>query len=400
MDRRQFLNPVAVSSLGLAGGRVLESDLLARESAAAGAGAFDAPATTVPAARPLVRAKSRRRLLRMSGYRPRRPTLYRVWNQGMALALIVFSLPLLVVISVALALTQGPRNVFYMGERIGLNGRPFRIIKFKTLKDAAVTATADRVLPKDSNLETTLGRPLRETRLDELPQLFNVLFGTMNLLGPRPVRAAIAERWRPLIPNYDKRFAVRPGLIGYTQALMPHSTAKTVRARLNAILCDRPVDLVQEALFLFITAASVGLWSLDVAVRLVRGALGLPTRSYAERRGLIELSGMPKPLDDAGLRLLRLDRSKAEVVASRPLAADGQGVDLILRHRHRRQLGGRSAIAGGKAVRCRGVVLSCEPRPRGMEKAYHHTIAYSHESPFQEYLIERYFLGTVLVRSS
>lgn len=398
MDRRQYLNPVAVSAFGLAGGRVLESDLLARESATAGPGAFESPATTMPAARP--RARSRRRLLRMSGYQPRRPALYRVWNQGMALGLIIFSLPLLIVISVALAVTQGPRNVFYTGERIGLNGRPFRIIKFKTLKDAAARATADRVLPKDSDLETTLGRPLRETRLDELPQLFNVLFGTMNLLGPRPVRAAIAERWRPLIPNYDKRFAVRPGLIGYTQALMPHSTAKTVRARLNAILCDRPVDLVQEALFLFITAASVGLWSLDVAVRLARGALGLPTRSYAERRGLIEVSGVAESLDSADLRLLRLDRSKAEVVASRPLAADGQGVDLVLRHRHRGSSSVRRAgAAGGKAVRCRAVVLSCEPRPHGKEKAYHHTIAYSHDSPFQEYLIERYFLGTVLVRA-
>jgi len=341
----------------------------------------------------------------MSGYQPRYPVLYRLWNQGIALGLIVFSLPLLVLLSVALALTQGSRNVFYTGERIGLNGRPFHIIKFKTLKDTASKATANQVLPKDSGLETALGRPLRESRLDELPQLFNVLFGSMNMLGPRPVRAAIADQWRPLIPNYDKRFSVRPGLIGYTQALMPHSTAKTVRGRLNAILCDRPVNLVQEVMFLCITAASVGLWSVEVAVRMARKSLGVPMRSYAERRGLIEVAA-PKadaaePQVCSAARLIRLDRGKAEVLASRPLAAKGQDVDLILRRRRSGVLTASGGPGGGKAVRCRAVVLSCHSMPgQGVTKAYHHTIAYTSNSPFQEYMIERYFMGTVLVRAS
>ena len=97
------------------------------------------------------------------------------------------------------------------------------------------------VLPADSGIETPLGAFLRETRLDELPQLVNVVLGHMNICGPRPVRPEMAAIQRTRIAGYDLRFRVRPGLIGHTQAYMHHGTSKALRARYNNILCRAPV---------------------------------------------------------------------------------------------------------------------------------------------------------------
>lgn len=176
-----------------------------------------------------------------SGFMPRDWIWHRVYNFAIAFLLILLALPALILISVMLLATQGT-GILYRGERIGRNGRPFHILKFRTLDDRkAADLTRDRVLPSDSGIETPMGRFLRECRLDELPQLFNVLLGDMNICGPRPVRPEIAEVGRRTIPGYEKRFLVKPGLIGPTQAFMSHDTSKRIRARYNAVLCSAPV---------------------------------------------------------------------------------------------------------------------------------------------------------------
>jgi hypothetical protein len=80
---------------------------------------------------------------------------------------------------------------------------------------------------------TKTGKFLRDTRLDELPQLFNILKGDMVLIGPRPERPAIYEKICRNIRNYDKRFSVKPGLIGYSQLLTPHNTPKAIRTLID-----------------------------------------------------------------------------------------------------------------------------------------------------------------------
>src|SRR3546814_779337 len=117
--------------------------------------------------------------------------------------------------------------------------------------------TRHQVLAEGSNLETPLGRFLRYTRLDELPQLINVLMGDMNLMGPRPVRPEIADVVGGSITQYDLRFSVKPGLVGYTQCLMLHGTPKRMRNRLNARLCKQPASPLRELVFVAITGVAV-----------------------------------------------------------------------------------------------------------------------------------------------
>lgn len=329
----------------------------------------------------------------MSGYRPTRPVLYRLWNLAMVSVLILLSLPLIALIALALVVTQGPRNVFYRGLRIGQHGKPFHIIKFKTLRDEVAQLTRDRVLPPGSRMETRLGKPLRETRLDELPQLFNVLFGDMNMLGPRPVRPSIAEQCRKTVPNYDVRFEVKPGLVGYTQALMPHSTDKAIRARVNAVLCRRKVHLMQEVLFIALTALSVLRWTGRVAWRAV-AAFFWP--SFAGGRLCRGVARINAPgLAEHDLRLVHIDNEVLHVETTRslPVGIGTHTHNLVL---CRRRLFGTE----DKAARCTAVVLASEevrPGRRRSDRLYRYTMRYCPTSMFQKYLIERYVIGSVLV---
>lgn len=340
------------------------------------------PAASPPCASPVPRSR-RRRLVRMSGYQPSSPVLYRLWNLALVLPLILLTLPLIVLIAAGLALTQGPRNIFYFGPRIGQHQRPFFIIKFKTLRDEAARLTRDRVLPVNSRLETLLGKPLRETRLDELPQLFNVLVGDMNMLGPRPVRHAIAEQARAQIPNYDIRFTVKPGLIGYTQALMPHSADKAIRARVNALLCRRPVDLVQEVVFVALTGMAVLRWVGRVTARMLGGLFGRPD-DRAPHRGEVRFEA--PGLADIPLELVHISDETLRVVTDRPLALSKGPHELVLRRGYR-------LCNRAKTARCSAILLATEESGG----RWCHTLRYGTASPLQRYLIERHFIGSVLV---
>lgn len=194
----------------------------------------------------IVSPRTRRRLPKQIGFKPGYPLAYRAYNVVAALLILTGALPFLLVISLALLATQG-REIFYGGPRLGKDLKIFRIYKFRTLNTAAAARiTGDRTLPSNSGLETPLGKFLRDTRLDELPQILNVLRGDMNLCGPRPVRPEIAAIERARIPGYDMRFTVKPGLVGPAQALMSHGTSKRIRALFNNTACRRPVSMKAE----------------------------------------------------------------------------------------------------------------------------------------------------------
>jgi lipopolysaccharide/colanic/teichoic acid biosynthesis glycosyltransferase len=124
-----------------------------------------------------------------------------------SLALIVLFFPLLVLAGVLVLLDVGP-PIFFWQERLGRNGRPFLIYKFRTLK-APFDATGHQTA--GSRRPSAVGRFLRATRLDELPQLLNVLFGEMSLIGPRP----LLPEDQPT--NTSLRLSVRPGISGWAQ---------------------------------------------------------------------------------------------------------------------------------------------------------------------------------------
>ena len=191
------------------------------------------------------------------GFRAANPLIYRIYNIVLAITLLVVLSPVLLAVALVLVATQG-FDIFYRGARVGLDGRSFQIIKFRTLDPArARLVTAGCTLPADANIETPLGRILRETRLDEIPQLLNIIAGDMNICGPRPVRAEIAAIERQRIPNYEMRFEVRPGLIGPTQAYFGHSASKRLRARMNNQAVRQDVSYLAELALLARIGASI-----------------------------------------------------------------------------------------------------------------------------------------------
>lgn len=334
------------------------------------------------------RGKGRLRLA-MSGYRPKHPGLYRLWNLLVSSSLLLAASPIIAVIALALACTQGPRNIFYCGPRLGLGCREFRIVKFMTLRREAAGLTKDRVLPENASLETPLGAYLRDTRLDELPQLINVVRGDMNMLGPRPVRATIAAACRISVPAYDTRFEVKPGLIGYTQALMPHGADKAIRARVNSMLCHRPVNLARELLFISITGFCV----MTKTVALSRSALrdllvGRPTHLLA---GELPCQAELAVSDALSLRVISISRDSLQIECRAPLSTLTVPPSILRLQNDRR----------GKTAHCTASVLShvvAMRKIRGVGMLTHrYRLNYQAASPLSRYLIDRYLREKVVV---
>jgi Undecaprenyl-phosphate glucose phosphotransferase len=132
-----------------------------------------------------------------------------------ALALVLLA-PWLVLIAVLVKLTsRGP--IFYRQERCGLNGRAFHMLKFRSLRVDAEQKTGAVWAVKNDPRRTPLGAFLRQTSLDELPQLWNVLRGDMSLVGPRPERPVFIQQFSKTIPNYMARHCVKAGITGWAQ---------------------------------------------------------------------------------------------------------------------------------------------------------------------------------------
>jgi lipopolysaccharide/colanic/teichoic acid biosynthesis glycosyltransferase len=133
-------------------------------------------------------------------------------------ALIVLA-PVLSLIALVVALDSGLPVVFRQ-TRVGRLGKPFEILKFRTMPLDAERATGAVWAPLDEGRATRVGRFLRRTSLDELPQLFNVLRGEMALVGPRPERPVFVEQFRTELRNYDDRHLVAPGITGWSHVNM------------------------------------------------------------------------------------------------------------------------------------------------------------------------------------
>lgn len=134
----------------------------------------------------------------------------RLFDLVLTLPGVIFLLPVLIVIMFLVRVKLG-RPVLFKQQRPGLGGRPFWLLKFRTMTDAR---GADGVLLPDAERLTRFGRFLRAASLDELPELFNVLKGDMSLVGPRPLLMQYLERYTP---EQARRHEVRPGITGWAQ---------------------------------------------------------------------------------------------------------------------------------------------------------------------------------------
>lgn len=144
------------------------------------------------------------------------------------LALIVFAIPIGII---SLILKCGGGSVFYKQERVTKDGKIFKIIKFRTMVENA-EALSGPVLAQDVDPRITrLGHILRSTRMDEIPQILNIIKGDMSVVGPRPERPFFVEQFKTEIPEYDMRHSVKAGLTGFAQVHGKYNT--TVRDKLK-----------------------------------------------------------------------------------------------------------------------------------------------------------------------
>lgn len=193
----------------------------------------------------------------------------RLWQAAIAAVGLVVLLPVAIVIAFATKLTsRGP--VLYRGTRIGKGMQPFRILKFRTLLVDAEQRIGARLLTPGDPLYTPVGRFLKRTKLDEIPQLWNVVRGDMNLVGPRPIRPVFLATSMREISSYAARFIVRPGMTGLAQLRGGYFTHPRDKLRYDVLYIRNKSLLLDVKLVLATFVKLLNRWlTLGLALLLV-----------------------------------------------------------------------------------------------------------------------------------
>ena len=186
---------------------------------------------------------------------PARPrdAILRALDIGLSALFLVVSLPISLLIALAVVLTSG-MPILYRGERVGRGGHVFMMFKFRTLRHGAEhrlgTHLGEELVEATKTEFTPIGRWLKATQLDEIPQFVNVLRGDMSLVGPRPIRPVFFGELAHELPSYWQRLVVRPGLTGFAQVRRGYETSMAEKlAHDLEWIADRSVRLYLRVLF-------------------------------------------------------------------------------------------------------------------------------------------------------
>ncbi|MGH9941239.1 MAG: TIGR03013 family XrtA/PEP-CTERM system glycosyltransferase [Pyrinomonadaceae bacterium] len=193
----------------------------------------------------------RRRQARLSGI------ARALMHRGVALIGAIISLPI-ALITAALIKLESPGPALYRQERVGKSGRPFTIMKFRSMRDDAERNGPVWAQSGDARV-TRVGRVIRKTRVDEIPQFWNILKGDMNFVGPRPERPHFVKQLAEEIPFYEQRHLIAPGLTGWAQIKYPYgSSIEDARQKLQYDLYYvKNQSLLLDAVIMFETVKTI-----------------------------------------------------------------------------------------------------------------------------------------------
>jgi exopolysaccharide biosynthesis polyprenyl glycosylphosphotransferase len=161
----------------------------------------------------------------------------RITDLVVAIFLLVLTAPLMLLVAIAIR-CDSPGAIFYKQERVGYRGRHFEVLKFRSMVTNAENDGIAIWATEQDPRTTRVGRLIRLMRIDELPQLINVIRGEMSIVGPRPERPVFVEQLNQVIASYDARHNFKPGITGWAQVNYPYgSSIEDAKNKLEYDLC-------------------------------------------------------------------------------------------------------------------------------------------------------------------
>lgn len=203
--------------------------------------------------------------------------------------LLIISAPFFLLFAAAIRLEDGG-PIFYRQKRLTKDGKVFDILKFRTMRIDAEGDGVARLAGKEDNRITKLGKILRTTRLDELPQVLNILRGEMSMVGPRPERPELVEEYKKEIPEFDYRLKVKAGLTGFAQIYGLYSTTPYDKLKLD-LTYIRNYSLLLDLKLIFMTPKIMFMKEKTEGVAEGQITAGLPNENIAFGEKLSEKNG-------------------------------------------------------------------------------------------------------------
>ena len=335
------------------------------------------------------------------GYSPLPVIISRLFNSSLAFLLMIIGIPAFVIIAIMIKVQdRGP--LFYKGMRLGQNKKPFAMYKFRTLIPNAESLIGAELLSHKHKMITKSGVFLRDSRLDELPQLYNILKGDMDFLGPRPEREIIYEQLCKNIEGYDKRFLVKPGLVGYSQLFTPHGTPKKIRALIDNHFLLRKRKLSWEIYIVLKTVVSINIVIAAKAVSYIwNGFISRKIlRRYKHEKRELKRVEIPEGKVSVGKKasdenivysgnaeLVDINEAAFLIYTNDKITTEGTIFKLEIDH-----VGAKANYrVKRKTALCHGEIFR-EKQLNGGEYKYSYIINYTPFSPFNAYILDQYFL--------